>query len=98
MHTSISHGLLTKHMHPEKVLGLFNSLHMISARSVVWPDARPIFLLRPTNNERKRKSEKVITNSKACLPETLSGVGLGRVVREVRQHPDDHKFDSQRWQ
>jgi hypothetical protein len=26
------------------------------------------------------------------------GVGLGRVVRKVRQHPDDHEFKSQRWQ
>jgi hypothetical protein len=26
------------------------------------------------------------------------GVGLGRVVREVRQHPEDHEFESQRWQ
>jgi hypothetical protein len=25
-------------------------------------------------------------------------VGLGRVVRKVRQHPDDHEFESQRWQ
>jgi hypothetical protein len=25
-------------------------------------------------------------------------VGLGRVVREVRQHPDNHEFESQRWQ
>jgi hypothetical protein len=25
-------------------------------------------------------------------------VGLGRVVREVRQHPEDHEFESQRWQ
>jgi hypothetical protein len=24
--------------------------------------------------------------------------GLGRVVREVRQHPEDHEFESQRWQ
>jgi hypothetical protein len=27
-----------------------------------------------------------------------SGVGLGRVVRKVRQHPDDHEFKSQQWQ
>jgi hypothetical protein len=27
-----------------------------------------------------------------------TGVGLGRVVRKVRQHPDDHEFESQRWQ
>jgi hypothetical protein len=26
------------------------------------------------------------------------GVGLGRVVRKMRQHPDDHEFESQRWQ
>jgi hypothetical protein len=26
------------------------------------------------------------------------GVGLGRVVREVRQHPEDNEFESQRWQ
>jgi hypothetical protein len=26
------------------------------------------------------------------------GVGLGRVVRKVCQHPDDHEFESQRWQ
>jgi hypothetical protein len=26
------------------------------------------------------------------------GVGLGRVVRKVRQHPDDHEFESQQWQ
>jgi hypothetical protein len=26
------------------------------------------------------------------------GVGLGRMVREVRQHPEDHRFESQRWQ
>jgi hypothetical protein len=25
-------------------------------------------------------------------------VGLGRVVRKVRQHPDDHEFESQQWQ
>jgi hypothetical protein len=25
-------------------------------------------------------------------------VGLGRVVRKVRQHPDVHEFESQRWQ
>jgi hypothetical protein len=25
-------------------------------------------------------------------------VGLGRVVRKVRQHPEDHEFESQRWQ
>jgi hypothetical protein len=30
--------------------------------------------------------------------EAGTGVGLGRVVREVRQHPDDHEFESQRWQ
>jgi hypothetical protein len=29
---------------------------------------------------------------------TSLGVGLGRVVRKVRQHPDDHEFESQRWQ
>jgi hypothetical protein len=27
----------------------------------------------------------------------LVGVGLGRVVRKVRQHPDDHEFESQQW-
>jgi hypothetical protein len=26
------------------------------------------------------------------------GVGLGRVVRKVCQHPDDHELESQRWQ
>jgi hypothetical protein len=26
------------------------------------------------------------------------GVGPGRVVRKVRQHPDDHEFESQQWQ
>jgi hypothetical protein len=31
-------------------------------------------------------------------PLTLLGVGLGWVVRKVRQHPDDHEFESQRWQ
>jgi hypothetical protein len=25
-------------------------------------------------------------------------VGLGQVVRKVRQHPEDHRFESQRWQ
>jgi hypothetical protein len=25
-------------------------------------------------------------------------VGLGRVVRKVRQHPVDHEFESQQWQ
>jgi hypothetical protein len=25
----------------------------------------------------------------------IYGVGLGRVVRKVRQHPDDHKFEFQ---
>jgi hypothetical protein len=25
-------------------------------------------------------------------------VRLGRVVRKVRQHPDDHEFESQQWQ
>jgi hypothetical protein len=25
-------------------------------------------------------------------------VGLSRVVREVRQHPDDHELESQQWQ
>jgi hypothetical protein len=25
-------------------------------------------------------------------------VGLGRVVREVRLHPEDHRFESQWWQ
>jgi hypothetical protein len=28
----------------------------------------------------------------------IQGVGLGWVVREVRQHPEDHVFESQRWQ
>jgi hypothetical protein len=28
----------------------------------------------------------------------MCGVGLGRVVRKVRQHPDDHEFESQQWQ
>jgi hypothetical protein len=27
----------------------------------------------------------------------IKGMGLGRVVRKVRQHPDDHEFESQRW-
>jgi hypothetical protein len=27
-----------------------------------------------------------------------TGVGLSQVVREVRQHPEDHRFESQRWQ
>jgi hypothetical protein len=27
-----------------------------------------------------------------------SWVGLGRVVRKVRQHPEDHEFESQWWQ
>jgi hypothetical protein len=31
-------------------------------------------------------------------PTDIVGVGLGRVVRKVRQHPDDHEFESQRWQ
>jgi hypothetical protein len=26
------------------------------------------------------------------------GVGLGRVVRKMCQHPDDHEFESQQWQ
>jgi hypothetical protein len=26
------------------------------------------------------------------------GVGLGQVVRKVRQHTDDHEFESQQWQ
>jgi hypothetical protein len=26
------------------------------------------------------------------------GVGIGRVVIKVRQHPDDHEFEFQRWQ
>jgi hypothetical protein len=25
-------------------------------------------------------------------------VGLGQVVKEVRQHPEDHEFESQQWQ
>jgi hypothetical protein len=25
-------------------------------------------------------------------------VGLGQVVRKVRQHPEDHRFESQQWQ
>jgi hypothetical protein len=29
---------------------------------------------------------------------SIKGVGLGRVVRKVRQHPEDHEFESQRWQ
>jgi hypothetical protein len=28
----------------------------------------------------------------------VMGVGLGRVVRKVRQHPDDHEFESHQWQ
>jgi hypothetical protein len=28
----------------------------------------------------------------------LFGVGLGRVVREVRWHPEDPGFEFQRWQ
>jgi hypothetical protein len=28
----------------------------------------------------------------------IMGVGLGRVVRKVRQHPDDHEFEFQQWQ
>jgi hypothetical protein len=28
----------------------------------------------------------------------VMGVELGRVVREVRQHPEDQEFKSQRWQ
>jgi hypothetical protein len=36
-----------------------------------------------------------------CIKTSMThciGVGLGRVVRKVRQHPDDHDFESQRWQ
>jgi hypothetical protein len=32
------------------------------------------------------------------LSSWIAGVGLGRVVRKVRQHPDDHEFKSQQWQ
>jgi hypothetical protein len=28
----------------------------------------------------------------------MDRVGLDRVVRKVRQHPEDHRFESQRWQ
>jgi hypothetical protein len=38
------------------------------------------------------EEEKKNTNTKTVA------LGLGRVVREVRQHPDDHEFESQRWQ
>jgi hypothetical protein len=33
-----------------------------------------------------------------CFLFNVKGVGLGRVVREVRLHPEDHRFESQRWQ
>jgi hypothetical protein len=40
-----------------------------------------------------------ITNEECQMVEgRIVGVGLGRVVREVLQHPDDHEFESQRWQ
>jgi hypothetical protein len=36
-------------------------------------------------------------STKTNLHPTM-GVGLGRVVRKVRQHPDDYEFESQQWQ
>jgi hypothetical protein len=33
-----------------------------------------------------------------CEKKVIRGGGLGRVVREVRQHSKDHEFESQRWQ
>jgi hypothetical protein len=38
------------------------------------------------------------TNSSTHAYLSFAGVGLGRVVRKVRQHPDDHEFESQQWQ
>jgi hypothetical protein len=34
--------------------------------------------------------------TKHCFKEKERRVGLGRVVREVRQHPEDHEFKSLR--
>jgi hypothetical protein len=47
------------------------------------------------------KTEQVserITNKNVAFLFVILGVGLGRVVRKVHQHPDDHEFESQQWQ
>jgi hypothetical protein len=39
-----------------------------------------------------------VCGRKAKTKPSWWGVGLGRVVKKVSQHPDDHEFESQRWQ
>jgi hypothetical protein len=42
--------------------------------------------------------ERFLNNVYCSVKVNRIGVGLGRVVRKVRQHPDDHEFESQQWQ
>jgi hypothetical protein len=53
--------------------------------------------LHPLKGAEKEFWEQLI---QACrlIKFSNTGVWLGRGVREVRQHPDDHEFESQRWQ
>jgi hypothetical protein len=61
---------------------------------------------KPTNNNmnlRQNPQAPVLplareTTDFAIMRYLGLGVGLGRVVRKVRQHADDHEFESQRWQ
>jgi hypothetical protein len=43
-------------------------------------------------------SPRHMEGASSCSATGKNGVGLGRVVRKVREHPDDHEFESQRWQ
>jgi hypothetical protein len=67
-----------------------------------------IFILKLNNKHSKTCStldgsdlmpcNEIVFNWLLMWIQTWDGVGLGLVVREVRQHPEDHEFESQRWQ
>jgi hypothetical protein len=56
----------------------------------------PFVALLTTLSADRSPNSILLTGTRRAL--LALGVGLGRVVRKVRQHPDDHEFESQQWQ
>jgi hypothetical protein len=73
----------------------------VNSKSVRKVDSLPPLGFNPATFGMQAHISHRSAKSQPCHPCTSlknKGVGLGRVVREVRQHPDDHEFEFQRWQ
>jgi hypothetical protein len=53
-----------------------------------------MFLKKKKHTHTRKNKNKLSVDLNLKKNVHKQGVGLGRVVRKVRQHPDDHEFES----